>query len=225
MDQLSDLCIDVPNASGIGSIRLQRIRIYQTDGCGLDHGSVLEGLVVAEMVAMFLARLVVDECIYPALLATLSTDYQADVLAAETISKAQSLLSGPHAYSRIEKGWGPGDGRPVEDLKLAVSAMADEYFNSGEIDEAKRCIIEMNAPYFHHEVVKRLVVKSFDRQDNERELAHELLAHLYKHEVPCLLTRWNRLCAAAVTSRSKPNPVVGCPCSAMACRSLMWRLV
>jgi len=41
----------------------------------------------------------------------------------------------------------------------------------------------MNAPYFHHEVVKRLVVKSFDRRDNERELAHELLAHLYKHEV------------------------------------------
>jgi hypothetical protein len=136
-----------------------------------------------ELVGMFLARLVVDECVYPAYLTDVRAEFAADSAAAATIGKAQSLLCGPHAFSRIEKGWGPGDGRPCEELKVAVATMADEYLASGDASEAQRCVIEMNAPYYHHEVVKRLVVKSFDRGEHERGLVHALLKQLYEAEV------------------------------------------
>lgn len=136
-----------------------------------------------ELVGMFLARLVVDECVYPAYLTDVLAEFAADSAAAATIGKAQSLLCGPHAFSRIEKGWGPGDGRPCEELKVAVATMADEYLASGDASEAQRCVIEMNAPYYHHEVVKRLVVKSFDRGEHERGLVHALLKQLYEAEV------------------------------------------
>ncbi|CAM9868389.1 unnamed protein product, partial [Ectocarpus sp. 12 AP-2014] len=68
------------------------------------------------LVASFLARAVADEIIPPSVLrnaAFLS-------LGGEIVKGARRLLSRDHVLSRLEHVWGPGDGRPVEELKVAI---------------------------------------------------------------------------------------------------------
>lgn len=71
------------------------------------------------------------------------------------IEKAVTLLSREHCTARLEKVWGPGDGRPVKELKKDMDQLLHEYLLSRELDEAARCVKELEAPHFHHELVKR----------------------------------------------------------------------
>jgi programmed cell death protein 4 len=103
------------------------------------------------MVASFLARAVVDDIISPAYLSEQNNSRPGD----EVIEKAISLLSREHCTARLERVWGPGDGRPVEELKKDMDALLKEYLLSRELDEGARCVKELDAPHFHHELVKR----------------------------------------------------------------------
>lgn len=103
------------------------------------------------MVASFLARAVVDEVLPPAFLSDQNNSRPGD----EVIEKAVTLLSREHCTARLEKIWGPGDGRPVEELKNSMDQLLQEYLMSRELDEAARCVKELNSRHFHHELVKR----------------------------------------------------------------------
>jgi len=103
------------------------------------------------MVGSFLARAIVDEVIPPAFISNRNNSHPGD----EVVEKAVSLLSREHCTARLEKLWGPGDGRPVTELKEVIDQLIEEYLLSRELDEAARCVREMNAPHFHHELVKR----------------------------------------------------------------------
>jgi programmed cell death protein 4 len=98
-----------------------------------------------------LARAIVDEVLPPAFISNRNNSHPGD----EVIEKAVSLLSREHCTARLEKVWGPGDGRPVAELKEVIDQLIEEYLLSRELDEAARCVREMNAPHFHHELVKR----------------------------------------------------------------------
>mmetsp|Transcript_23596 Transcript_23596/g.36293 ORF Transcript_23596/g.36293 Transcript_23596/m.36293 type:complete len:335 (+) Transcript_23596:155-1159(+) len=65
------------------------------------------------MAGCFLARAVVDEVLAPIFLSNLNNRRMGD----EVVEKAVSLLSHEHCAARLEKVWGPGDGRPVPELK------------------------------------------------------------------------------------------------------------
>lgn len=103
------------------------------------------------IVGSFLARAIVDEVLPPAFISNRNNSHPGD----EVTEKAVSLLSREHCTARLEKVWGPGDGRPVAELKEVVDQLVEEYLLSRELDEAARCVREMNAPHFHHELVKR----------------------------------------------------------------------
>ena len=103
------------------------------------------------MVASFLARAVVDEVLPPAFLSEQNNGRPGD----EVIEKAVTLLSREHCTARLEKIWGPGDGRPVEEIKKSMDQLLEEYLMSRELDEAARCVKELNCRHFHHELVKR----------------------------------------------------------------------
>jgi programmed cell death protein 4 len=81
----------------------------------------------------------------------------------EVTEKAVTLLSREHCTARLEKIWGPGDGRPVSALKEVIDQLIEEYFLSRELDEAARCVREMEAPHFHHELVKRGVKMAMEK--------------------------------------------------------------
>jgi programmed cell death protein 4 len=65
------------------------------------------------MVGSFLARAVVDEVLAPAFLSNRNNTHPGDGV----VEKAVGLLSREHCTARLEKVWGPGDGRPVSELK------------------------------------------------------------------------------------------------------------
>ncbi|CAM9896305.1 unnamed protein product [Discosporangium mesarthrocarpum] len=105
------------------------------------------------LVSSFLARAVADEILPPSVLrnaAFLS-------LGGEIVKGARRLLSRDHVLSRLEKVWGPGDGRPVEELKVAIDQLLVEYLQSKQLDEAATCVKELDCAHFHHEIVKRAV--------------------------------------------------------------------
>jgi programmed cell death protein 4 len=74
-------------------------------------------------------------------------------LGGEVVSSTKRMLSRDHQYSRLERSWGPGDGRPVPELKQAIDALLNEYLISFDMLEAERCVRELRVPHFHHEVL------------------------------------------------------------------------
>jgi programmed cell death protein 4 len=118
------------------------------------------------MVASFLARAVVDEVLPPAFLSEQNNDRPGDPV----VEKAVTLLSREHCTARLERVWGPGDGRPVAELKKDMDQLLQEYLLSRELDEAARCVKELQAPHFHHELVKRGVFSAME-QDGKKAAA------------------------------------------------------
>uniref|UniRef100_A0A7S1UZL9 MI domain-containing protein n=1 Tax=Grammatophora oceanica TaxID=210454 RepID=A0A7S1UZL9_9STRA len=112
------------------------------------------------MVASFLARAVVDEVLTPAFLSQVNNSRPGNIV----VEKAVSLLTREHSTARLERVWGPGDGRPVPELKASVDQLLQEYLSSRELDEAARCVKELQAPHFHHELVKRGVVHAMEAE-------------------------------------------------------------
>lgn len=115
------------------------------------------------MSGCFLARAIVDEVIPPAFISNRNNNFPGD----EVTEKAVTLLSREHCTARLEKIWGPGDGRPVAELKEVVDQLVEEYLLSRELDEAARCVREMDAPHFHHELVKRGVRIAMEKDGSD----------------------------------------------------------
>lgn len=130
------------------------------------------------MLATFLTRAVVDEVLPPSFLA----DAVVCNLGGEVVVQAKTLLSLHHGGAKLEKIWGPGDGRSVEELKIALDQLLQEYILSGDLEEAARCIFELNSPQFYHEVVKRTVVNSLDLSVEKQASMSELLAFLIERD-------------------------------------------
>lgn len=132
------------------------------------------------MLAIFIARGVVDEIVPPSFLEDPFIHRYAPDIAAEAIKK----LSINHGTARMEKAWGPGDGRPVEELKVAIDQLTKEYLLSSDLEEAARCVRELNVPHFHHEVVKRGITNSLEEGGDATPLAmSSLLAYLVAQEI------------------------------------------
>ena len=129
--------------------------------------------------ANFLARAVVDEVLPPSFL----SDKIVERIGGWVVEHAKTLLSIKHGTVRLEHVWGPGDGRSADELKEAVKVTIEEYLSSSDLGEAARCIHEMNSPYFHHEVVKRGIVISLDKSEEEEVMISTLFAYLCSEEV------------------------------------------
>jgi programmed cell death protein 4 len=92
-----------------------------------------------EKLSTFLARCVVDEVLPPSFL----NDVVVRNLGGEIVEHAKRMLSREHASAMLERAWGPGDGRPVPDLKVAVDLLLQEFILSGDTTEACR----LNYPF------------------------------------------------------------------------------
>jgi len=71
-----------------------------------------------------------------------------------TIARAETLLSLKHGLVRLDNVWGVGGGtRPVKSLIRQMVLLLREYLSSGDLNEAARCLKELEVPHFHHELV------------------------------------------------------------------------
>lgn len=134
-----------------------------------------------ELLSTFLARAVVDEILPPSFL----TDPVTMNLGGEIVEHAKRMLiitTGPQGAD-MERIWGPGDGRPVEDMKQAVDQLLLEYLASADLGEALRCVKELNSPEFMHEVVKRALTSVVDKSDEAQQAMSNLFIYLAEEDV------------------------------------------
>lgn len=78
--------------------------------------------------------------------------------------------------------WGPGDGRSVKDLKVNVRQLLDEFIVSYDFAEAERCVRELEAPNFMHEVVKSAIILVMEHPENFGRVS-DLLQYLHSVQV------------------------------------------
>lgn len=142
---------------------------------------------VVEVLAMFLARAVVDEAIAPFHLEEIESQCEGpDSIGIKVLNLSRSLLKARLSGERILRCWGGGGssktGWDIDDVKDNISKLLEEYDSGGDLREACRCIKELGMPFFHHEVVKKALVNVMEKK-NER--MWRLLRECYSM---CLIT-------------------------------------
>ena len=96
--------------------------------------------------------------------------------------------------------------RPQEKSDMAIK----EYYSVRDMDEAALCMDELNAPWFHSDMVSQWVTVSFDRNDKERDLLAKLLIYLC-NEKPNLLSHEQLLRGLEISLSSLEDTVVNAP--------------
>lgn len=120
-------------------------------------------LDAVDILALFLARAVVDDILPPAFLGRANKALPESSKGAQVIQTAEkSYLSAPHHAELVERRWGGSTHITVEEVKKKISDLLREYVDSGDTVEACRCIRELGVSFFHHEVVKRALVLAME---------------------------------------------------------------
>ncbi|KAF7812775.1 programmed cell death protein 4 [Senna tora] len=127
--------------------------------------TALDNPVVVEDLALFLARAVVDEVLSPQHLEEIGTQYIGmNSIGSQVLPMAKSLLKARLSGERILRCWG-GTGWKIEDVKEKIMNLLEEYESGGDLREACRCMKELGMPFFHHEVVKKALVKIIEKKN------------------------------------------------------------
>ncbi|KAF5476655.1 hypothetical protein F2P56_003371 [Juglans regia] len=120
-------------------------------------------LDAVEILALFLARAVVDDIVPPAFLTRAKKGLPESSKGVQVIQIAdKSYLSAPHHAELVEKRWGGSTHVTVEEVKKKIADLLREYVESGDTIEACRFIRELGVAFFHHEVVKRALVLAME---------------------------------------------------------------
>merc|ERR1719483_1672631 len=133
------------------------------------------------IIGNFMARCIADDCIPPKFL----NSYKGHVSEPEAIkalSKADNLLSMKHGLVRLDNVWGVGGGiRPVKYLIKKIILLLKEYLCSCDVDEASRCLRDLEVPHFHHELVYEAVVMVIESMHEKTDEAMcKLLQALFR---------------------------------------------
>ncbi|KAH9776565.1 MA3 DOMAIN-CONTAINING TRANSLATION REGULATORY FACTOR 1 [Citrus sinensis] len=120
-------------------------------------------LDAVDILALFVARAVVDDILPPAFLTRAKKTLPAASKGFQVIQTAEkSYLSAPHHAELVERRWGGSTHITVEEVKKKIADLLREYVESGDAFEACRCIRELGVSFFHHEVVKRALVLAME---------------------------------------------------------------
>ncbi|KAH8509132.1 hypothetical protein H0E87_011049 [Populus deltoides] len=124
-----------------------------------------------DVLALFIARAVVDDMLPPAFLKKQMASLPEDSKGIDVLKRAEKgYLSAPHHAEIIERRWGGGMKKTVEDVKAKIDNLLQEYAVSGDKKEACRCIKDLKVPFFHHEIVKRALIMAMERKQAEGRL-------------------------------------------------------
>lgn len=133
------------------------------------------------IIGNFIARAIADDCIPPKFLHS----YKGHVDSAEArkaLCRAENLLSMKHGMVRLDNVWGVGGStRPVKYLVKQIQLLLQEYLCSCDINEATRCLTELEVPHFHHELVYEAIIMVIESMHEKTEEAMcKLLQALFR---------------------------------------------
>lgn len=136
------------------------------------------------VMAKFIARAVSDELVPPAFVLSFNFAGARQHLVRNTMLKAVALISNPQGLARLEHIWGMSGARtPVRDLQNQVNMILKEFVDTGYVHEAERCIREMRAVHFHHEVVSQIVRMAIENDNSHLHVLITLLQELTKSKL------------------------------------------
>ena len=125
-------------------------------------------LDAVDVLALFIARAVVDDILPPAFLTSAKKSLPESSKGHQVIQTAEkSYLSAPHHAELVERRWGGSTHITVEEVKKKIADLLREYVESGDAVEACRCIRELGVSFFHHEVVKRALILAMEIRTSE----------------------------------------------------------
>lgn len=125
-------------------------------------------LDAVDILALFLARAVVDDILPPVFLTRAKKTLVDSSKGFQVIQTAEkSYLSAPHHAELVERRWGGSTHITVEEVKKKIADLLREYVENGDAFEACRCIRELGVSFFHHEVVKRALILSMESRTAE----------------------------------------------------------
>ncbi|KAK4799691.1 hypothetical protein SAY86_025056 [Trapa natans] len=125
-------------------------------------------LDAVDILALFLARAVVDDILPPSFLTRAKKTLPESSKGFQVIETAEkSYLSAPHHAELLERKWGGSTLVTVEEVKKKIDGLLKEYVESGDTVEACRCVRELGVSFFHHEVVKRALILAMESRAAE----------------------------------------------------------
>ncbi|XP_061952678.1 MA3 DOMAIN-CONTAINING TRANSLATION REGULATORY FACTOR 1 [Populus nigra] len=120
-------------------------------------------LDAVDILALFVARAVVDDILPPAFLTRAKKALPESSKGFQVLQTTEkNYLSAPHHAELVERRWGGSTHITVEEVKKKITDLLREYVESGDAVEACRCIRELGVSFFHHEVVKRALVLAME---------------------------------------------------------------
>ncbi|CAA7397242.1 unnamed protein product [Spirodela intermedia] len=123
---------------------------------------------VVDVLALFIARAVVDDILPPAFLTKQVAFLPENSKGVEALKRAEkSYLSAPLHAEIVLRRWGGSRSTTVEDMKNRIGDLLAEYLVTGDRVEACRCIKDLKVPFFHHEIVKRALILAMERREAE----------------------------------------------------------
>lgn len=125
-------------------------------------------LDAVDILALFIARAVVDDIIPPAFLNRAKKVLPENSKGLQVVETAEkSYLSAPHHAELVERKWGGSTHLTVEEVKKKISDLLKEYVQNGDTAEACQCIRELGVSFFHHEVVKRALTLAMETKSSQ----------------------------------------------------------
>ena len=106
-----------------------------------------------------------------------------DPLQLQAIGHAASLLDSKFSMMKLDTIWGQeiGGMRPVQSLVSRIQMLLTEYISSGDLEEATRCLNELEVPHLHHHLIYEGVLKALEEmKERTLNLIADLFQYLYK---------------------------------------------
>uniref|UniRef100_A0A1B0D8Z0 MI domain-containing protein n=1 Tax=Phlebotomus papatasi TaxID=29031 RepID=A0A1B0D8Z0_PHLPP len=101
----------------------------------------------------FIARAVADDCVPPRYVTNPEVE-ELNEYAIVALKRADTLLNMKKGWAHLDNVWGMGGPlRPVKIITKQMTLLLQEYLSSRDIKEAHRCLLSLEVPHFHHELV------------------------------------------------------------------------
>jgi len=141
---------------------------------------LLDNPGAVDMLSKFLARAIFDEIVAPAFLKHATAKSSK---AEQCLIDAAGLLNQPFRSDRLSHIWGAGDLSSVKRLKGEIDMMYKEYLINGDLHEADKTVRELNARFFHPQLVKQGIVLALQNDGENRKKILELIQALSKEDL------------------------------------------